>query len=135
MKKQLKLSINKEIFENILSKKQTSLQKKSSLYWKKELLDISFLDDKIVYKIHKFEKIVLINGLGDDKPQLTIELKDLKYDESNSLFIFYFGNILEQKNILNLEDEKDILIKKLLDEKKELRKILEELKSSQRFNL
>ncbi len=133
MKKLLKISINKDIFEKILSKNISTLEKVSSSFWKKELLEIKIVDDKIVYKPYKFEKIVLTNGLGEDKPQLIIELKNIEYLENRGVFIFYFGNILEQKNILNLEDEKDILIKKLLDEKKELRKILDELKKSQKF--
>ncbi|WP_198304418.1 hypothetical protein [Arcobacter vandammei] len=129
----MKISINKDIFEKILSKNISTLEKVSSSFWKKELLEIKIVDDKIVYKPYKFEKIVLTNGLGEDKPQLIIELKNIEYLENRGVFIFYFGNILEQKNILNLEDEKDILIKKLLDEKKELRKILDELKKSQKF--
>ena len=49
------------------------------------------------------------------------------------LFEFYLGKILEQKNIPEIDDEKDILIKQLLDEKKELMNILEEIKKSKIF--
>ena len=128
MKKLLKLSISRDIFEAILSKNVSFLEKEASSYWKKELLEPKFEDNKILYDIYKIEKIILTNGLGNDKPQITIEIENLEYDKSRGFFIFHFGKILEQKNISNVVDEKDILIKKLLDEKKELMKIIDEIK-------
>jgi len=51
---------------------------------------------------------------------------------TKSIFEFYLGKILEQKNIaeIEVEDEKDILIKQLLNEKKELLNILNDIKKS-----
>ncbi|WP_290125348.1 hypothetical protein [Aliarcobacter cryaerophilus] len=40
------------------------------------------------------------------------------------------GKILEQKNINNFKDKKDILISELINEKNELIKILENIKKS-----
>ncbi len=128
MKKILKLSINKEIFEKILSRNLYFFEKEATNYWKKELFEAKIDEKNIVYNLCKFDKIILTNGLGDDKPQITVELENLEYDKTKGVFVFYFGKILEQKNILNLEDDKDILIKKLLDEKKELIKIIDEIK-------
>lgn len=101
MKKLLKLSISRDIFEAILSKNVSFLEKEASSYWKKELLEPKFEDNKILYDIYKIEKIILTNGLGNDKPQITIEIDNLEYDKSRGLFIFHFGKILEQKNISN----------------------------------
>ena len=57
-------------------------------------------------------------------------MKNLVYDKNRGVFIFYFGKILEQKNISNISDDKDILIKKLLDEKNELLKMISDIKKS-----
>lgn len=130
MNKLLKLSINKDIFEKIVSKNINFIEKESSNYWKKELLEIKFNKNEILYNVYKFDKIILTNGLGKEKPEITIELKNLVYDKNRGVFIFYFGKILEQKNISNISDDKDILIKKLLDEKNELLKMISDIKKS-----
>ena len=65
-----KLSINKDLFENILLKKTLILEKVSTNYWKKELLEPTLKDDKLIYEIKQFKKIILTNGLGEDKPQI-----------------------------------------------------------------
>ena len=106
-----KLSINKDLFENILLKKTLILEKENTNYWKKELLEPVILDDKLTYRIRQFEKIILNNGLGNDKPQIVIECLKVDYSIENGCFEFYLGKILEQKNINNEEDEKDKIIK------------------------
>ena len=54
------------------------------------------------------------------------------YSIENGCFEFYLGKILEQKNINNEEDEKDKIIKQLLEEKKELEnKLKEKIKMTQ----
>lgn len=127
-----KLSINKDLFENILLKKTLVLEKENTNYWKKELLEPVILDDKLTYQIRQFEKIILTNGLGNDKPQMTVECKRVDYSIENGCFEFYLGKILEQKNINNEEDEKDKIIKQLLEEKKELEnKLKEKIKMTQ----
>lgn len=126
----LKLSINKDIFEKIVSKNINFIEKEASNYWKKELLEIEFNKNEILYNVYKFDKIILTNGFGKEKPEITIELKNLVYDKNRGVFIFYFGKILEQKNISNISDDKDILIKKLLDEKNELLKMISDIKKS-----
>lgn len=125
-----KLSIKKELFHNIFLKKVLTLEKEASSYWKKELLILEIINNKIEYKLKDIKKIVLSNGLGDDKPHLTLECEKLEYLEKQKKFLFHLGKIIEQKNINSLKDEKDILIKKLEDEKKELLNILNEIKSS-----
>ena len=127
-----KLSINKDLFENILLKRTLVLEKENTNYWKKELLEPVILDDKLTYQIRQFEKIILTNGLGNDKPQMTVECKRVDYSIENGCFEFYLGKILEQKNINNEEDEKDKIIKQLLEEKKELEnKLKEKIKMTQ----
>ena len=128
-----KLSINKDLFENILLKKTLILEKENTNYWKKELLEPVILDDKLTYRIRQFEKIILNNGLGNDKPQIVIECLKVDYSIENGCFEFYLGKILEQKNINNEEDEKDKIIEQLLKEKEELENILIEIKNSKIF--
>lgn len=121
-----KLSINKELFENILLKKTFILEKNNTNYWKKELIDPILKDDKLSYEIKQFKKIIITNGLGKDKPQIVIECLKVDYSISKNIFEFHLGKILEQKNISQKEDEKDILIKKLLKENEELENKLKE---------
>ncbi|MFV3255003.1 hypothetical protein, partial [Klebsiella pneumoniae] len=54
----------------------------------------------------------------------------IDYLEDESKFKIYLGKILEQKNINNFKDKKDILISELINEKNELIKILENIKKS-----
>ena len=130
-----KFSVNKELFDNIYSKKVTVLEKENTKHWKKELLEPILKDDKLSYTIKQVKKIQISNGLGEDKPQLVIECLKVDYSIEKNFFEFYLGKILEQKNIITqIEDEKDILIKQLLDEKKELMNVINEIKKSGIFN-
>ncbi|MFW2601320.1 hypothetical protein [Aliarcobacter butzleri] len=127
-----KLSVNKDLFSKILSKKLYVIEKESSNYWKKELLEPIIIENKLTYKIKQISKLLLTNGLGEDKPQIVIECSKIDFSEQKGIFEFYLGKILEQKNIaeIEVEDEKDILIKQLLNEKKELLNILNDIKKS-----
>ena len=130
-----KISVNKELFDTIYSKKITILEKENTKYWKKELLEPIIKDDKLSYTIKQVKKIQISNGLGEDKPQLVIECLKVDYSIEKNFFEFHLGKILEQKNVLNeVVDEKDILIKQLLDEKKELMNVINEIKKSGIFN-
>ena len=119
-----KLSINKELFDDILLKRINILEKKNNSYWKKELLEPSIIDDNLTYTIKQFDKLQITNGLGKDKPQMIIECKKVDYDIKNGCFEFYLGKILEQKNINVVEDDKDIIIKQLLEEREKLLEML-----------
>jgi hypothetical protein len=119
-----KLSINKELFSNILLKKINILEKQNNNYWKKELLEPTILDDKLTYTIKQFDKLQITNGLGKDQPQLIVECKKVDYNIEDGCFEFYLGKILEQKNINVVEDEKDIIIKQLLEEREKLLEML-----------
>ncbi|MFW2611405.1 hypothetical protein [Aliarcobacter butzleri] len=127
-----KLSLNKDLFSKILSKKLYVIEKEGSNYWKKELLEPIIIENKLTYKIKKINKLLITNGLGEDKPQIVIECLKIDFSQQKSIFEFYLGKILEQKNIaeIEVEDEKDILIKQLLNEKKELLNILNDIKKS-----
>lgn len=130
-----KISLNKELFDNIYTKKITILEKENTKYWKKELLEPILKDDKLTYIIKQVKKIKITNGLGEDKPQLVVECLKVDYSIEKNVFEFHIGKILEQKNILTqIEDEKDILIKQLLNEKQELMNVLNEIKKSGIFN-
>ncbi len=128
-----KLSINKELFEKILLKKINLIEKENTNYWKKELLEPILENDLLTYKIRQIPKLQISNGLGEDKPQLLVECLKVDYSVEKDFFEFHLGKILEQKNIIEVNDEKDILIKQLLDEKKELMNILKEIKKSKIF--
>ena len=129
-----KFSINKDLFDNILLKKIKILEKENTNYWKKELLEPIIIDDKLTYEIKQFEKIVLTNGLSEDKPQMTIECLRVDYSLENNYFEFYLGKILEKKNTTINETQKDVLIEQLLKEKEELENILIEIRNSKIFN-
>lgn len=124
-----KLSINKDLFEKIYLKKEKTVVKPATTYWKKELFNPKIIDDAIFYEIKDIKKLLLQNSLGEDKPQIVIECNKLEYKKDDNVFLFHLGKILEQKNIENIEDDKDMIIKNLLKEKEDLRKLLEELKS------
>ena len=51
-----KLSINKELFENILLKRIIILEKENTNYWKKELLEPILKENKKTYEIKQQEK-------------------------------------------------------------------------------
>ena len=74
-----KLSINKELFENILLKRIIILEKENTNYWKKELLEPILKENKLTYEIKQFEKIIITNGLGKDKPQIVVECLKVDY--------------------------------------------------------
>ena len=124
----LKLSISKVLFEDILLKNITTIEKDATKYWKKEFLEPKIIGDNIFYDIKCIEKIVFVNTFGEDKPQIIVECNKIEYLEDKNIFKIYIGKILEQKNIDLFKDEKDILIKKLIDEKRELIKFLEEMR-------
>lgn len=125
-----KFSIKKELFEDIMLKKVNILEKKATNYWRKEILVPKIIDESIFFEIKDSERLILVNGLGEDKPKIIVECLKIEYIKDRAIFRFYLGKILEQKNINDFQDEKDILIKELLNEKNELMKILENLKKS-----
>jgi len=112
-----KISVDKELFKNIKFKKTKILEKATSLYWKRELLEPRIENDKIKYTIKQLDKLKITNGLGEDKPQLIIECERVDYSFKKDLFEFHLGKILEQKNTDIQEDYKDSLIEQLLREK------------------
>ena len=115
-----KFSVSKELFDDILLKKTTTLKKQSSKYWKKELINVEILENKINYSIKQVDKIFISNGLGENKPQLVVACKKIDYLTSQDSFVFYLDNILEQKNTSLSKDYKDLLIEQLLKEKQQL---------------
>ena len=129
-----KLSINKDLFEKILLKKINILEKENNNYWKKELLEPKIIDDKLTYTIKQITKLLITNGLGSDKPQIIVECLKVDYSIEKSVFEFYLGKILEQKNTDINENQKDKMIEQLLKEKEELENILIEIKNSDIFN-
>lgn len=115
-----KISVDKELFKNIQFRKIHILEKETSKYWQKELLEPKIVNDKIKYSIKQVEKLIITNGLGEDKPQLTIDCDKVDYCAKKDIFEFHLGKILEQRNT-NLEDNyKDNLIEELLREKAQL---------------
>ena len=68
----LKLSITKDLFEDVLLKKISILKKESSKYWKNELFEPKIKNDKLIYDVKQVKKMIITNGLGNLKPQLVI---------------------------------------------------------------
>ncbi len=116
-----KFSINKNLFEDILLKRVSILEKEKTNYWKKELLEPVLIDDKLSYEIKQFKKLILTNGLGNTKPQLVIECLKVDYSIQKGIFEFYLGKIIEQKNITIQEEQKDKIIEELLEENRKLK--------------
>ncbi|MCJ8327722.1 MAG: GGDEF domain-containing protein [Campylobacterales bacterium] len=116
----LQISVSKSLFDEILFGKIKYLKKDFSKYWQKELLDIKIENDKIVYSIKSVNKIRIINTLGKDKPQIVIECLSLNRNSDLNQFEFFLGSILEQKNTI-IVDERDELIKQLLQEKEDMK--------------
>lgn len=112
-----KISVDRQLFEDILLKKTLILTRENNKHWKKELLDIKVVNNKISYGIKQFDKLTISNGLGEDKPQLVVECKNINYSTSFDRFEFNLGKVLEQKNTDFQEDYKDTLIEQLLKEK------------------
>ena len=129
----LHISINKTLFEDILSIKEKQLIKDASRHWKKVLLEPRIIDDKIYYEINKVKKLYLCNGLGDEKPGIVIECKDIIQDKENNSFIFELGSILEHKNI-EMDKKKDDLIEQLLKEKQALEESIAKDHLTQTYN-
>ena len=115
-----KISVDKELFKDIQFKKLQILEKQTSKYWKKELLEPRIENDKIKYSIKQIDKLIITNGLGENKPQLTIECEKVDYSFKKDIFEFYLGKIQEQKNTNLSEDYKDTLIEQLIREKAQL---------------
>lgn len=118
------ISIGKEIFEDILNMKLRILSKDINKYWRSELLDIKIVDDKIRYDIKKVDNLILTNGLGEEKPSIKVECKEIDYNAKLNKFEFKLGKIIEQKNINSTENFKDNLIEELLKEKELLKDLM-----------
>lgn len=117
----LTISISKELFDDVLTTKQKVIEKEVTPYWKKELLEISIVDDKIHYGIKEVKKISISNGLGEDKPNIVAMCEKIDYNLKKNIFEFHLGRIIEQRNIIVEDDHKDILIQELLKEKEQLK--------------
>lgn len=115
-----KISVDKNLFKDIQFKKTHIIEKETSKYWKRELLEPKIENDRIKYSIKQLDKLMITNGLGDDKPQMIIECVKIDYSFKKDLFEFYLGKILEQKNTDIEENYKDNLIEQLLREKAQL---------------
>jgi len=115
-----KISVSKDLFKEIQFKKISMIEKKTSLFWKKELLQPRIENDRIKYSIKQIDKLKITNGLGDEKPQMVLECKSVDYSFKKDIFEFHLGRILEQKNTDFSDDYKDSLIEQLLKEKAQL---------------
>lgn len=113
----LHISVAKGQFADILTTKNKTLTKEITNYWKKELLDISLVNDKIKYNIKKINRLKISNGFGEDKPLVIIECLGLEYNAKRNHFEFKLGYIIERHNTDVSEDYKDSLIQQLLREK------------------
>ncbi len=130
----LQLLVQKELFEDIITSKQKILQKQVSNYWRKELLDISIVNDKIHYEIKKIDKIRIANEYGEEKPNIVIKCKDIIYNPKKNIFEFYLGKIVEKINVDIEDDYKDSLIQELLKEKEALQENLNKDHLTQVYN-
>lgn len=117
----LSISVSKDLFHDIVSTQLKVVEKEVTPYWKKELLDISIVNDKIHYDIKNVDKITILNGLGEDKPSVVALCEKIDYNMKKNIFEFHLGRIIEQKNVTVEDNQKDILIQELLKEKELLK--------------
>lgn len=130
----LQLLVPKDLFEDIISTKIKIIEKKVSNYWKKELLEISIVNDAIHYEIKNIKKLKIANEFGEDKPNIVVECQKVDYNVQKNLFEFYLGKIIEQRNIQIKDDYKDILIQELLKEKEALKESMNKDHLTQLYN-
>lgn len=117
----LKLSVTKDLFEEVLTKKITVLKKESSKYWKNELFEPKIKNDKLIYDVKQVKKLIITNGLGNLKPQLVVECYKISYCTEKKCFEFYLGKVIEQKNLNDSFEEKDKFIQQLIEENNQLK--------------
>jgi diguanylate cyclase (GGDEF)-like protein len=130
----LKLSVSKDLFEDVLTTKLKIVEKEVSKYWKKELFEIRIVNDCIDYGIKQVHKIFISNGLGEDKPSIVVECKEITLDTQCNVFKFHLGKIIEQRNIEIEDDYKDSLIQQLLKEKEQLQEKMSKDHLTQVYN-
>ncbi len=116
----LHISVSKELFDDILTTQLKVIEKEMTPYWKKELLEISIVNDTIKYDIKNVDRLKISNGLGSEKPTVVAQCEKINYNAKKNLFEIIIGDIEERKNTFISEDYKDNLIKQLLKEKEAL---------------
>ncbi len=129
----LKLSVTKDLFEEVLTKKISILKKESSKYWKNELFEPKIKNDKLIYDVKQVKKVIITNGLGNLKPQLTIECNKISYCTEKKCFEFHLGKILEQKNLNDTFEEKEKFIEQLVEENNQLKEKMKLVQQKMEF--
>lgn len=130
----LHISVAKDLFEDITTTKQKILSKEMTQHWKKKLLDIKIVNDKITYEIKKVNELKISNGLGEDKPIIIIECENIVYNGKKDTFDIYLGRIIERRNSFVSTDYKDNLIEQLLREKEQLQDSISKDHLTQTYN-
>lgn len=130
----LHISVPKELFDDISTTKQKVLSKEMTKHWKKELLEIQIVNDKIRYDIKSIDSLKISNGLGADKPMLIIECEKIEYNGKKETFDIRLGKIIERRNSFISQDYKDNLIEQLLREKEELQNSMNKDHLTQTYN-
>ena len=115
----LNISLSKHDFENIISLENDTIYKDTNKFWSNKFLEPKLIDDGLVYDIRSIKKLSISNGLGDDKPSIIIECKELAHLKDEKKFKIVLGKILEHKNT-DIHLHKDSMIEQLLKEKQEL---------------
>jgi len=121
----LHLTLKKKWFDMILSGEKKEEYREIKPYWTKRLTHNSYInwlkpeldklpnhvvekleDRNILYK--HFRKVVFVNGYGDDKPAIIVELKSIiigtgqsKWggDENEYYYVLELGDVIYTKNI------------------------------------
>lgn len=81
----LRLTLHKKYFYQILNKEKTIEYREIKSYWNKK------------FENNNYETILFINGYGNKRPCMKIELKEIK--KTNKFYELYLGNILEIGNL------------------------------------
>ena len=130
----LQILVPKDLFEDIISTKTKIIEKKVSNYWKKELLDITIINDTIQYEIKTIKKLKIANEFGEEKPNIVVECQKVDYNVKKNIFEFYLGKIIEQRNVAIQDDYKDTLIQQLLKEKEAMQESMNKDHLTQLYN-
>jgi hypothetical protein len=100
----IKVQVKKQILEEILDQTRFHIELKASKFWKKELIDVKVVDDKLVANLKKIDTITISNGLHSSLP--TYQYQCLRYtlNEKKDKFIFQLGDkITKDKKVVQLQ--------------------------------
>ncbi len=88
----IKIQVSKTILDEVLQSKRFHLELKASKYWRKELIDVKLVNDKLVTKLKDIHTISISNGLHPDLPVYNYECIRFFLNKDTKKFVFQLGD-------------------------------------------